>query len=125
MSFRTPLARVEGLGTARSGVQHFWRQRITAAALIPLSIWFAVAMLGLAGADRATALAYLHEPVHAVLMILFILAALMHMVLGIQVVIEDYVPKEGQKIALLLLNRAFAWAVGAACLFAIFRIAIA
>lgn len=125
MSFRTPLARVEGLGAARSGVEHFWRQRVTAVALIPLSVWFVVAMLGLVGAGRAGALAYLHEPVHAVLMILFILAVLMHMVLGIQAVIEDYVPKEGQKIVFLLLNRAFAWAVGAACLFAMFRIAIA
>lgn len=124
MSFRTPLSRVEGLGAAHSGVEHFWRQRATATALIPLSIWFVIAALGLVGADRATVLAYLHEPVHAVLMILFILAVLMHMVLGIQVVIEDYIPHEGQKIALLLLNRAFAWAVGAACLFAMYRITL-
>ena len=101
MSFRTPLSRVEGLGPARSGVEHFWKQRVTAVALIPLSIWFAIAVLGLVGADRDTVVAYLHQPVNAVLMILFILAALMHMMLGIQIVIEDYVPNEGQKIALL------------------------
>ncbi len=124
MSFRTPLSRVEGLGAARSGVHHFWKQRVTATALIPLSIWFVVAMLGLVGADRDTALAYLHDPVHAVLMILFILAVLMHMVLGIQVVIEDYVHHDGQKIVWLMLNRAFAWVVGAACLFAMYRITL-
>lgn len=124
MSYRTPLSRVEGLGPAHSGVEHFWRQRVTATALIPLSIWFAVAILSLIGADRETVVSYLHEPVHAVLMILFIIAALMHMVLGIQVVIEDYVPNEGQKIALLLLNKAFAWAVGAASLFALYRITL-
>lgn len=124
MSFRTPLSKVEGLGSAHSGVEHFWRQRVTAAALIPLSIWFVVAMLGLVGADRDTVIAYLHQPLHAVLMILFILATLMHMTLGIRVVIEDYVPNEGQKIAALLLNLAFTWAVGAVCLFTMFKIAI-
>lgn len=124
MSFRTPYAKVEGLGSAHSGVEHFWRQRVTAVALIPLSIWFAVGMLSLVGADRDTALAYLHQPLHAVLMVLFILAVLMHMTLGIQTVIEDYVTSEGRKIAALLINRTFAWAVGAASLFAMFRIAI-
>lgn len=124
MNFRTPYSKVEGLGAAHSGVEHFWRQRVTAAALIPLSIWFAVAMLGLIGTDRDTTLAYLHQPLHAVLMVLFVLAVLMHMTLGIQVVIEDYVTSEGRKIVALLLNRAFAWAVGAVCLFAMFKIAI-
>ncbi len=124
MSFRTPLSRVEGLGSARSGVEHFWKQRVTATALIPLTIWFLVAMLGLVGADRASVIAYLHQPVHAVLMILFILAVLIHMALGVQVVIEDYVPSEGRKIALLMLNKAFAWIVGAACLFAMYRLTL-
>lgn len=124
MNFRTPYSKVEGLGVAHSGVEHFWRQRVTAAALIPLSVWFVVAMLGLIGADRDTAIAYLHQPLHAVLMVLFIFAALMHMTLGIQVVIEDYVTGEARKIAALLLNRTFAWGVGAVCLFAMFKIAI-
>jgi succinate dehydrogenase / fumarate reductase membrane anchor subunit len=122
MSFRTPLSRVEGLGSARSGTEHFWKQRVTATALIPLTIWFLAAMLGLVGADQTAVMAWLHAPVHAVLMILFILAALKHMTLGVQVVIEDYVPREGQKIALLMLNRAFAWIVGAASLFAMYQL---
>lgn len=124
MNFRTPYSRVEGLGSAHSGVEHFWRQRVTALALIPLSVWFAVTMLGLVGAGRDTALAYLHEPLHAVLMVLFIAAVLIHMTLGIQVVIEDYLPKESQKIAALIVNRTFAWVVGAVSLFAMFKIAI-
>lgn len=124
MSYRTPLAKVDGLGAAHSGVEHFWRQRITAVALIPLSIWFIYAVFGLVGTDRNTALAFLREPVNAVLMILFILATVIHMALGVQVVIEDYLPNETQKIAALMLNRAFAWAVGAVCLLAVLKIAI-
>jgi succinate dehydrogenase / fumarate reductase membrane anchor subunit len=124
MSFRTPLAKVEGLGSAHSGVEHFWRQRITAVALIPLSIWFIVAVLGLVGADRETVAAFLHAPLNAVLMILFILAILTHMSLGMQVVIEDYLPKEGQKLAAIMVMRAFVWVTGAVCLFAMFKIAI-
>jgi succinate dehydrogenase / fumarate reductase membrane anchor subunit len=124
MAFRTPLARVEGLGAAHSGVEHFWKERVTAAALVPLSVWLVVAGLSLAGQDRETVLAYLHEPIHAVLMVLFVLASVMHMILGIQVVIEDYVHHEGAKIALLLANRTFGWAVGAAAIFAMFRIAL-
>lgn len=124
MSYRTPLSKVEGLGSAHSGVEHFWRQRVTAAALIPLSAWFVNAMLGFVGADRDAVFAYLHEPLHAVLMILFLFATLIHMVLGIQVVIEDYVPNESQRIAFLLLNKSFAWIIGAVCLFAMFKIAV-
>jgi len=124
VSYRTPLSTVEGLGSSHSGVEHFWRQRVTAAALIPLSIWFVSATLGFVGADRDAVFAYLHEPLHAVLMVLFLFAVLIHMSLGIQVVIEDYVPNESQKIACLLLNKAFAWVVGAVCLFAMFKIAI-
>jgi succinate dehydrogenase / fumarate reductase membrane anchor subunit len=124
MSHRTPLARVEGLGSAHSGTAHFWQQRMSAVALVPLSIWFAVSLLGLAKADYAAALDFLRAPVNAVLMILFVVTLLYHMTLGIQVVIEDYVHSEGQKLALLMLNRFFAWGVGAVCLFAIFRIAI-
>jgi len=124
MSHRTPLARVEGLGAAHSGTTHFWHQRVSAVALAVLSVWFVVAMLGLVHADYTAALEFLHRPVNAVLMILFVVTALYHMTLGVQVVIEDYVHSEGQKIVLLMLNRFFAWGVGAVCLFALFRIAI-
>jgi succinate dehydrogenase / fumarate reductase membrane anchor subunit len=124
MSVQTPLARVEGLGAAHSGTAHFWRQRVGAVALVPLSIWFACAATGLIGAERDVALAFLVQPVNAIAMALFVIAALNHMSLGMQVVIEDYVHGEGAKIALLMLNNFFAWVVGAACLFALVKIAV-
>ncbi|HTT84652.1 MAG TPA: succinate dehydrogenase, hydrophobic membrane anchor protein [Rhizomicrobium sp.] len=123
MTVQTPLARVQGLGAAHSGTGHFWRQRITALALIPLAIWFVCSALTLIGADRDTAAAFLAQPVNAIAMALFVIAALYHMTLGVQVVIEDYVHDEGPKIALAVLNNFFAWIVGAACLFALVRIA--
>jgi succinate dehydrogenase / fumarate reductase membrane anchor subunit len=124
VSVRTPRARVEGLGTARSGVQHFWRQRLTAVALVPLAIWFAISALSLIGADRDTAIAFLGTPFNAIAMGLFVIAALIHMTLGLQTVIEDYIEREGTKLALFLLNQFFAWIVGAACLFALVKIAL-
>jgi succinate dehydrogenase / fumarate reductase, membrane anchor subunit len=124
VSIRTPLGRVEGLGAAHRGTEHFISQRVTAVALVPLSIWFVVSVLSLVGGDRSDAVAFLASPVNAVLMALFIIAGLMHMVLGLQVVIEDYVTSEGGKIALLLLNKFFAWVVGAASIFALLKIAL-
>jgi succinate dehydrogenase / fumarate reductase membrane anchor subunit len=124
MAYHTPLSRVEGLGSAHSGVEHFWRQRVSAAALVPLSCWLGVSMLNLVGEPRQQVLAFLHAPVSAILMVLFVIASVIHMQLGIQVVIEDYVHHDGNKIALLVLNKAFAWAVAAASLFAMYRIAL-
>jgi succinate dehydrogenase / fumarate reductase membrane anchor subunit len=120
----SPAARVEGLGSAHTGTSHFFRQRATAVALVPLAIWFAVSAFRLIGADRDAALAFLHAPVNAVLMALFVIAAVTHMALGLQVVIEDYVHGEGGKLVLLLLNKCFAWLVGAACVFALLKIAV-
>jgi succinate dehydrogenase / fumarate reductase, membrane anchor subunit len=123
MSLETPLHKVEGLGSAHSGVTHFWRQRVTAAALIPLSIWFAVSVIGLVGAHEAATLAFLSQPLNAILMAVFVAILLYHMVLGLQVVIDDYIHGNGMKVFTMLLTRAFALAVGAACLFALLRIA--
>ena len=124
MGTQTPLARVEGLGAAHSGTGHFWRQRVGAVALIPLSAWFVYAALTLVGADRETVVAFLHQPVNAIAMALFVIATLHHSVLGLQVVVEDYVHTEGWKIALLLFNQLFAWILGAASLFALIKIAL-
>ncbi len=124
MSIRTPLGRVEGLGAAHSGTEHFTRQRVTAIALVPLSIWFAFTAFSLIGSQRSEAAAFLAEPLNAVLMALFIIAAVMHMALGLQVIVEDYVDGEISKIALLVLNKFFAWAVGAASLFALLKIVL-
>lgn len=128
MTMETPLHRVQGLGSSHSGVRHFWRQRMTAAALIPLSIWFAWAVLGLVGGSEVQVLTFLTlsplgVPLNAILMGIFITILLYHMVLGLQVVIDDYVHSEGGKIFLMLLIRAFALAVGATSLFALLRVA--
>jgi succinate dehydrogenase / fumarate reductase membrane anchor subunit len=123
MSLETPLHKVEGLGSAHSGVTHFWRQRITAAALVPLSIWFGVSVLGLIGAHEAATLAFLSQPLNAILMGAFVIIMLYHMALGLQVVIDDYVYVNWQKFSLMLLMRAFAIAVGATCMYFLFRIA--
>ena len=120
---RTALSRVEGLGAAHSGVVHFWRQRITGAALVPLACWFAWLALSQIGAERSDVAAFLHLPVNAILMALFVVLAALHMAIGVQVVIEDYIEHEGRKILLLVLNQAFALGVAAVALYAIGRIA--
>lgn len=123
MSLETPLHKVQGMGSSHSGVGHFWRQRVTAAALIPLSIWFGVSVLGLIGAHEAATLAFLSQPLNAILMAAFVVILLFHMALGIQVVIDDYVHGSGQKLFLMLLMRGFSIAAGAAAIFALLRIA--
>jgi succinate dehydrogenase / fumarate reductase membrane anchor subunit len=121
---RTPLAKIEGLGSAKAGTMHFWHQRMTAVALVPLSIWFVASAIAYVGADQGAVAAYFAEPINAVPMFLFIVASTYHMSLGLQVIIEDYFHNEGQKIALLLLNRFAAWAIGAASAFALVRMAL-
>jgi len=131
MSLETPLHKVQGLGSAHSGVKHFWRQRVTAAALIPLAVWFAWAVLGLVGGSEAQVLAFLTRslhapfaiPLNAILMGAFVVILLYHMVLGLQMIIDDYIHSEGGKIFLMLLMRAAALAIGAGSLFALLRIA--
>ena len=122
--FRTPLARVEGLGAARAGTHHFLSQRISAVALVPLSIWCMYGSLGLVGANLAEVLVYLSEPLNAILLGAFLFTALYHLSLGIQVVIEDYIQQAGTKIVLLILNRFFIWSVGSVCAFALLRLAL-
>lgn len=124
MSLETPTHRVKDLGSAHSGVGHFWQQRVTAIALIPLSIWFAISALGLVGANEVSALIFLSNPLNAILMGAFVLISLLHMTLGLQEVIVDYVSAEFPKLILVLLNRGFALAVAAACIFALLRIAL-
>ena len=128
MTMETPLHKVQGLGSSHSGVKHFWRQRMTAAAMVPLAIWFAWSVVGLAGARESDVLFYLTRsafglPLNAILMGAFIVIALYHMVLGIQVVIDDYVHSSGGKIFWMLFTRAATLAVAAVSLFALFRIA--
>lgn len=108
MSLQTPLARVLGLGSAKEGVEHWWWQRLTALALVPLGIWFVVAVISIVGADYATARNWVAQPFNKVLLIAFVAALLHHGQLGLQVVIEDYVHLEAWKLALLLAVKALA-----------------
>lgn len=103
---QSPLGRVLGLGSAKEGVEHWWRQRTTALALVPLVLWFVISVIGMIGADRAAMVAWMHSPMPAVLMIVLIVATFYHAALGLQVVIEDYIHGEALRIATLVVMRA-------------------
>jgi succinate dehydrogenase / fumarate reductase membrane anchor subunit len=102
MKLQTPLARVLGLGSAREGVEHWWWQRVTAIALVPLSIWFIYSLLHLLGQEQTAARSWLASPINSSLALLFVLAVFHHAQLGIQVVIEDYVANEGRRMLLVI-----------------------
>ena len=117
--FVSAARRVRGLGAARSGTAHFWHQRVTSAAGIPLSIAFIVIVIALIGRSHAAVVQILGSPLVAVIMLLFILSITTHMRIGMQVIIEDYVHDETAKLVLLMANTFFAVAVGLASAFAI------
>jgi succinate dehydrogenase / fumarate reductase membrane anchor subunit len=100
---RTPLGRAIGLGSAKEGVTHWWRQRLSALALVPLTLWFVISVIGLVGADYVTFASWVRNPVVAMLLVLLLGATFYHAALGLQVVIEDYVHGEAARITMLLL----------------------
>ncbi len=112
MSLRSPLGQVRGLGSAKEGVSHWWAQRLTALALIPLCLWFVASVVALAGADHAAVRDWVDSPVVAGLLILLIVATFYHAFLGLQVVIEDYVHSEGVKLMTLLLVKGASLVLG-------------
>jgi succinate dehydrogenase / fumarate reductase membrane anchor subunit len=120
---RSTLGRVRGLGSAKEGVAHWWAQRLTAIALIPLTLWFVISIISLAGADHAAVAKWVARPVPAVLLLLLIAATFHHTQLGVQVVIEDYVDAEGARLALVLLVKAAALVLAAAAGFAVLSLA--
>jgi succinate dehydrogenase membrane anchor subunit len=122
MNMRTPLGRVRGLGSAKSGTEEFWLQRMTAIAGIPLTLAGLFLVVSLTGRGYAAVKQILGSPLVAVLMILFIVALVVHMKIGVKVVVEDYIYDKNQKVTLLILNTFFAWAIGLACVFAILKI---
>ena len=122
---RSPLGRAIGLGSAKEGVNHWWAERIGAVALVPLTVWFVIAIIGLAGADRDAFVGWLHHPVPAVLLILLIATTLHHSALGLQVVIEDYVEGEGVRFTLLILNKLLSIVLAALGIFAVLKLSFA
>jgi len=120
---RTPLNKVRGLGSARGGTEHFWRQRLTAVSNIPLIIFFIGFVAVYGGASYEEVRTALAQPMVAILIGFAFLSVLYHMRLGMQVIIEDYVHEEGWKIALIILNTFFPIVVGAIALYSLLRIA--
>lgn len=121
-SMRTPLGRVRGLGSAKEGTNHFWEQRLTAIALVPLGIWVAVSIAQLSGAGWPEVAAWLGHPLSGLAMILFIGVAFWHFKLGLQVVIEDYVHSESSKITLLILNTFVSFVLALAGIVAVLKL---
>ena len=120
---RSPLGRALGLGSAKEGVEHWWSQRLSALALVPLSLWFVASVIGHLGADYATFRAWLADPISAVLMILAVGVTFHHTNAGVQVVIEDYVHTEWVKLAALIVLRFACFVLAAAGIFAVLKIA--
>jgi succinate dehydrogenase / fumarate reductase membrane anchor subunit len=123
MSLRSPLGKVLGAGSAKQGVHHWWMQRLTSVALVPLSIWFVVSLLSLPSFDHATVVAWMGQSWTALLLILFVLTCTWHSQLGVRVVVEDYVHGAGARTVTLVSVMFAHTLIGAAGVFAVLRVA--
>lgn len=124
MSLETPLHKVRGMGSAHSGVGSFAYQRVTALILIPLSLWFAVTVIGLTGVHEVPVLIFLSNPMNAILMAVFAVAAVSHLALGLREILTDYVQHGGIKLILLLIIYSFCTVTGLLCCFSLLRISL-
>ena len=123
MSMRSPLSRARRLGSAKSGTDHWWAQRLTALGLVPLVIWFVISMILVIGADHAAAVDFISSPINAVLLILLIVATFHHGQLGLQVVIEDYIHAKWLEVGLIIAIKGAAIVLGVASVYAVIAIA--
>jgi succinate dehydrogenase / fumarate reductase membrane anchor subunit len=120
-SMRTPLSRVRYLGSAHSGTEHFWKQRVTSVALVPLAIIFVFIVVGMFRSNHAGAAQILGSPFVAITIMLFVVASVYHMWLGMQVIIEDYVHSD-MKLTLIMCNTFFCFVIGLSCMYALVRL---
>jgi succinate dehydrogenase / fumarate reductase membrane anchor subunit len=123
MSLRSPLGRVLGLGSAKDGSHHWWMQRVSAVALVLLSLWFLIALLTRGALDYASVLEWMDHPVNVTLLVLLVITVAYHSALGVQVVLEDYVSNKGAKLVSLIANQFVHLTLGAIGVFAILRVA--
>jgi succinate dehydrogenase / fumarate reductase membrane anchor subunit len=121
---RSPLGRARGLGAARAGAHHWWAQRLTAIALVPLTLWFLCGMIRMIGATRDDVVLWIAGPLPIVLMIVLVIATFHHLQLGLQVVIEDYVHNDALRIGSTLLVKAIAALLALACVIAVLRLGL-
>jgi succinate dehydrogenase / fumarate reductase, membrane anchor subunit len=124
VSLRSPLGRVLGAGSAKQGVHHWWVQRVTSVALVPLSVWFVVSLLSLPSLDHATTVAWMGESWTALLLILFVLVGAWHSQLGVRVVVEDYVHGAGARTVTLVVLTFAHVLLAAAGVVAVLRVAL-
>lgn len=122
IGMKTPLGRVRGLGSARSGTKHFWHQRVTGFALVPLALIFVGIVACASRSSHMGAVALLSSPFVAIVLALFIGAGIIHMRLGMQVIIEDYVTDEKLKYLAVMINTFFCLCIGVACLYALLKL---
>lgn len=122
MNMRTPLKTARNLGSAKEGADHFWKQRVTGVANVVLGLFLVWLIASLVGADHATVKAKLANPIIALTLLALVVSGTLHMRLGMQTIIEDYVHGEAAKIVCVMLNTFFATAVALACTFAVLKI---
>lgn len=123
MNYRTPISRAKGLGSAKHGTGHWLAERVTGAALVPLVIWFAIAILGLVGESYVEVRLWVAQPWNAVLLILLVGVTAHHAQLGMQVIYEDYIASEGPRIIINILTKFLAYLLAAVGIFAVLKIA--
>ena len=124
MDLRTPIARARGLGSAKDGTRHWWMQRITAIALIPLSVWLVGSLVAIGAADHAQTVHWIRSPAVSIALLLTIAALFHHAQLGMQVIIKDYVHAEWKKLTALIAVKLLAITIAATAAFSVLKISL-